>query len=76
MCDVERSGIKGGARKVYYCEVGNFFIIYGMQLGISGAYGQNMVNISMDWLVGGYGVGWYNVMVCGGDQLGIYIQSR
>ena len=37
--------------KVYYCEVEKFSNIYGMQLGLGGAYGHKFVNISLDELV-------------------------
>ena len=41
MCDLERSGSRGDTRKVYYCEVGKFSNIYGMQLVLDWAYGHN-----------------------------------
>ena len=45
MCDFERSGIRCDTRKVYYCELENFSNIYGMKLGLGGAYGHKFVNI-------------------------------
>ena len=51
MCDLERSGSRGDTRKVYYCEVGKFSNIYGMQLVLDGAYGHKIFNIILDELV-------------------------
>ena len=41
MCDFYRSGIRGDTRKLYYCGVGKFSNIYGMQLVLDGVYGHN-----------------------------------
>ena len=40
MCDLESNVIRVDTRKVYYCEVDNCSNIYGIQLGICGAYGN------------------------------------
>ena len=57
MCDVESSDIRGGTRKGYYCEADNLSNIYGMYLGLGGAYVHKLVNISLDGLVWWYWVG-------------------
>ena len=51
MCYVERSDIKSGPGKSYYCEVEKFSNIYGIQLVIGGTYGHKFVNISLNKLV-------------------------
>ena len=51
MCDFDRSGIRGDTRKLYYCEVGKFSNIYGMQLVLDGEHGHKKINISLGELV-------------------------
>ena len=43
MCYVERSDIKSGPGKSYYCEVEKFSNIYGMKLVLGRSYGHKLV---------------------------------
>ena len=51
MCGVGGSVIRGNPRNSYYCEVWKFLNMYGIQLGVGGAYGHNFINISLYALV-------------------------
>ena len=50
MCDVGRSGIRGFPRNDYYCDIEKLSSIYGMHLGLGGAYENKILNIFwMSW---------------------------
>ena len=66
MCDVAISGIRGDPRKAYYYKVEKFSNIYGMQLGLGGAYGYKFLNIYMDELIRLYGLVQHDGVCVGG----------